>query len=1028
MKRIIFVPLIIFNIFFNCLTYNAVSQSVITNFSLWGQKGNGTWQYESNTSRLSNRGRLPKTLLTWIATDKASVGSLISPVFTITKPLQVFDMAGLNGMNASGENAYNIIMLRAYPGDDTLRQTITNGLPGLITEKWFTKELIGKKVYIEIKSNTLFSRFKTEPTWIAFENHQQAEIYDFNDISDEFLQAVNIDKGASPVLCRSIPFLAANKNLITSTSRQINGLEEIIPVNAQADIMFLLGMINEGWENGVAHWMEHPELNKNRTDLNNIGNKVGTLKIKYVNGETDTLPLVVGSTIWFSAHWSNGGSHSVTFPCREPFATRPELMKIFRDNLLLFEDNFDASPSASFQQFYLSIKPRQQKIASIVIEDSPLTRGKPLVSGITILGKKQKGLYSFGTMAVSLADITPKIDVEHAPDIYEHAALIGKILYTREENLPNNPELVSLPKGLDATSIRFKGGKEAAWLSNIWAANLAQINDKFDSISGFFDETGVGCPWYGGYSGIGTWAPIGVYQDAYSRTSDHYVTLALRCLNNPMRESTYTDYCDKYLYLFRNNRDSTQGPPNQMIDADKYPADAPPHWNFVLGNASAIGSMLNEIPGDEEMDGHASNIVGRYIAWKMHGMPREVWLTKKRSDTYGKSRWQSTKDATEFICWLMDYTGRDVVYSEGEFTGWGGPNFCEVPKKVVNTNNRDSILWFYANANMYQPYPNFTSLTALKCAAVMADSLGETEVANRWRAYADRISRGMLRQLIAGHLNELTWCISPYSILSSFQDRLVQAWFTYYFEGLDNKNWNQEMLGITRNTFYEHMRQIYDHKPVLAMGYGQGWLTHAALLLDEMDDASPLLVNLAKYTYDKNMDYVDESRGIDWRKWSWIVPEGSNILPDGSWHRINDLSNGANQGPAMQALLASAGIDDTNPQEIKILPRIPEPLTGIDVENAFIMLPAKGKLQKARINYSFDKSGGFKLTSDLVIPNLAVRLGPYPNAQSADALAQKLTSQGFNTRTEMSGKYKKAEAYWVWVKELKDISKVNINL
>lgn len=286
----------------------------------------------------------------------------------------------------------------------------------------------------------------------------------------------------------------------------------------------------------------------------------------------------------------------------------------------------------------------------------------------------------------------------------------------------------------------------------------------------------------------------------------------------------------------------------------------------------------------------------------------------------------------------MDYTGRDVVYSEGEFTGWGAPDLCQIPRGMREETDPVKIKENYANANMYEAYSNFACITALRCASLMADAIGDDQKALRWRTYAKRIQSGMLRQLIAGHKNKLTWRIPPYSILPSFQDRLVQAWFSQYYDGLNTRHWDQKMLEIKHNTFNEHMQQPYGHAPLLAMGYGQGWITHASLLLDELDHASKLLVNLAKCTFDKNMDYVDESRGIDWRKWMWIVPEGSNLLPDGSWYRINDLSNGANQGPAMHALEACAGVDDTNPDHIKIMPRIPEPLKGIEVDNFFVML------------------------------------------------------------------------------------------
>ena len=57
--------------------------------------------------------------------------------------------------------------------------------------------------------------------------------------------------------------------------------------------------------------------------------------------------------------------------------------------------------------------------------------------------------------------------------------------------MPGDPDRVLIPESLDATTIRFMGGKEAVWLSNIWAANLAQIHEKFDPKTGYFRETGA---------------------------------------------------------------------------------------------------------------------------------------------------------------------------------------------------------------------------------------------------------------------------------------------------------------------------------------------------------------------------------------------------------------------------------------------------------------------------------------------------------------------------------------------------------
>jgi hypothetical protein len=236
------------------------------------------------------------------------------------------------------------------------------------------------------------------------------------------------------------------------------------------------------------------------------------------------------------------------------------------------------------------------------------------------------------------------------------------------------------------------------------------------------------------------------------------------------------------------------------------------------------------------------------------------------------------------------------------------------------------------------------------------------------------------------------------------------------------------MTKITRNTFYEHLKKPYGYAPVLAMGYGQGWLTKAALLLDEMDDAGPLLINIARYSYDKNMNYVNANLGIDWRKWMWIIPEGTNILPNGKWYRINDLSNGANQGPAMHALEVCAGVDDTNPHNLKIMPRVPDPLTGIETNNFFTLIPTGEGLKKIRIHYRYKKGEFFILSSNEILPALSVRLGPYSGEKAAEkALSQFHFPEQSSRRLETSGHYNHQDAWWIWVEGMKNIRNIEIS-
>lgn len=94
----------------------------------------------------------------------------------------------------------------------------------------------------------------------------------------------------------------------------------------------------------------------------------------------------------------------------------------------------------------------------------------------------------------------------------------------------------------------------------------------------------------------------------------------------------------------------------------------------------------------------------------------DKWLTGPRKEVYGKSRWDSTKDAAEFICWMMDYTGGDVMYGEGEGNGWCSflSGFPAIPKGWANETDPAKIRWNYANADVYEAFATYACLTGLR--------------------------------------------------------------------------------------------------------------------------------------------------------------------------------------------------------------------------------------------------------------------------------------------------------------------------
>lgn len=990
----------------------------------WTLEPAETWLLEadpySGVPRLSSLGN-----------GEEGTGVARSAPFVIEGDMQRFRISGADGTATttnSGDSVF--VYLRSYPDGEILRTQRPPGTHFLTRVQWHTPELLGREVYLEVIDNNP----KLHPggfAWVGIADYKQETVFMTDDMAErDDLYGLRIDPEADRVSCRSIPFLYAPPNRRQGTTRVVDGARETIPVGTEAKALFLLGMVNGGWDAGLAHWGEHPELRTERPDQVYIGVELGSLEVHYASGTVDVIPLVVGQTMWFAAQWSFGPSHGQSEGVREPVASRPDIGALFERSMKLRENQLPATLDTQHAVFYLAVEPRPEPVERLVVVNNDQKRGRPDISGITLVTDNPgENAEPFGRLAVAAGDLEPVGRTDNADEWMDAADrdALADALYMSASDLPADPEPWPWQEGLEGARIEFLGGREAQMLTNVWNANMATIDEKFSPETGVFYESLENGPWYGGYSGIGTWSPVGVYRAAFSRCTDHYATLALRLLHDEQRLTSFVDFMDDALYFYRDNRDPEKGPPNGHLDVENYPADAPPHWSFTVP-AGGPPWQINEIPGDEETDGHGATMVARWMAWRNLGAPDGDWLTAPREHVYGHSRYDSTRDAAEFICWLMDYTGMDVVYCEGETTGWaGGPHTPLIDGRVRDEKDPHRRRQYYANADMYEIYPSYVCWHGLLCSAEMAEAAGDMESAERWRAYASRLRAGMLRLLVQGEHGSRTWRQSPYSTYPSLQDSLVTAWFAFYRDGIDASRLPPDMVEITRNTLERQLSYPYGLAPVLAMGYGQGWLGKSALVLDEMDAAGELLVNIALYSYDKNMDYVDEERGIDWRRFMWLIPEGTNILPDGRWHRIGDLTNGANQGPSMHAMEIAAGVEDARPDDLRILPRTVEPLDGVRVTDHPVLLPAAEGLGRTLVAYEYHRPGGrFTLSADDVLPNLSVRMGPWDEAEAMARAANASAPNGGTVRVERMGTYRGGPAYWVWFEGMRDVSSVEL--
>ncbi len=354
-------------------------------FDGWTVENPSSWTVAANPETFSNAGDPQRFVADSLTKGEANTGTLRSPVFVIASAIQSFNLSGWDG-TAAGQNDAdrNWVLLRSHPDGEILRRAHTPGGNKLTPTRWITNELIGRQVYLEVVDNIP----QINPggfAWIAFADYRQGlDVVLANPVPREDLFALPIDAEATMTTCRSIPFDAASPARRGETKRVITGQAETIPVGVKAETIYLAGMLNEGWDYGVAHWGEHPELRTERDNQVQLGSQIGEIELKYADGQSDRVPVVIGATAWFVAQWAYGPTHGVASRIQEPFASRQEYRDVLDQSLKIRENPTTANDNDRHAHYYLALKPRDKRIESIIVHDNTALRGRPLISAVTL--------------------------------------------------------------------------------------------------------------------------------------------------------------------------------------------------------------------------------------------------------------------------------------------------------------------------------------------------------------------------------------------------------------------------------------------------------------------------------------------------------------------------------------------------------------------------------------------------------------------------------------------------------------------
>jgi hypothetical protein len=692
-----------------------------------------------------------------------------------------------------------------------------------------------------------------------------------------------------------------------------DGGSATVAVGAQLGRIYLRGMTSSGRPRG---WSDPNDGTKHFF----VGDELGRIRLDYADGTRQVYPLLLGEGIWWGRLFQD---------YREPFDTDPEFRAALAGSLRLFP----AAPLPNPGPFgprspdeetpgeggYVAvIVPQAKRLASMTFIDSPRKVGTPVILGVAFEAANSEPSETWAKSA----RLTPlrRLGEDEAGASARMERLRRALYSTEDDYLGSVP--VEVASGYSGPRVSFRGNISAQILTNAFYANVQDIRAKIDS-KGLYHTSTKGALSWGGYNGFGTFRPevSRYFGDSFSRdlgrslqevTALGFTDDAARC----------ADECLRLARIWEERATKIKGVP------------VPRHWGQVINH-----------PGNGcfENDGHGLMSVWLHRLWQR--LPdRDRWL---------RTRWTDIKAAGDWILWQFDHPevsgATDCLHTTGESAGGKG----------------------------YSVFPDCVCMDALQALAQMADSIGDAASAARWRERAERMRRAIGERYIvtdpkygrvwtlksSGWPNRST-VLGPLIFLADTSGLLPQD---------DDPAWRP-----ANEAAYQRIIDAY--RPFgfygQAMGYGQGFVTESALLLDRMGDATRMLDWAARQIYDP--------------RWgSFITPEGCEIDPTGRyWYRMGDLGNGVQEGEIVKVLRLVIGVDDTQPGRPRIVPRLPNGWSGISIDDYPMLVERGGKPELARIHYRLERAGSgmqLELSADREVGPVLVRLGPFRARPDGDA-------------------------------------------
>jgi len=364
-----------------------------------------------------------------------------------------------------------------------------------------------------------------------------------------------------------------------------------------------------------------------------------------------------------------------------------------------------------------------------------------------------------------------------------------------------------------------------------------------------------------------------------------------------------------------------------------------PNWKRVANASKMNNDGFWRFASGKENDGHGAMMLFLYRLIQ-HQCVSKDWVIKNR---------KALCDAAEWFCWQMD-----------------NPNESGFDK--VLSSETEASTQQYGSFDLFS---NYYAWMALKAFAKIAGQIDDHTNEIRWNRYAAKLHEGIMSMFTTSHprygkifvdITNDVWTWEYKRFVPLF---LANDLYTY-----DLAIQDPELNSICYNTYLAQKEDFYSYASGRQMGYGQGYVSQAAILLDEFEDMKGYLEQAAAFCY-HHSDY------------NYIVPEGVIMHPSGRfWFRNSDLGNCVQQAEIVKAGRLLIGLDDLNPsQGLSVIPRLPADWKTIEVKDYPVVANDKeGNFLRTLVNYKYTKTERgfeFSLETDQTIRMGQVRIGPF---------------------------------------------------